>query len=111
MDATDEWTRTLIDLSNAARKAMKAVYLHTHINHSREITWVTAEAANFLYREGVTVRNQAVMLRGVNDTTEAQSDLMHDLVQLNIQPVSGVLSSWYHCSTNECASTTYTRVT
>lgn len=92
MDPTDKWTRTLIDLSNAARRATKAVFLHTHINHSREITWVTAAAADLLYREGVTVRNQAVLLRGINDTTEAQANLMHDLVQLNIQPVSRDMS-------------------
>lgn len=77
----------MIDLSNAARKNMKQLCLHTHINHSQEITWVTEEAANMLYREGVTIRNQSVLLRGINDTIEAQLKLMHDLIRLNITPV------------------------
>jgi L-lysine 2,3-aminomutase len=66
----------------------KQVCLHTHINHAREITWVTRNAANYLFEHGVIVRNQSVLLNGVNNTYEALSELIKTLSDINIQPVS-----------------------
>jgi lysine 2,3-aminomutase len=68
----------------------KQVCLHTHINHAKEITWVTRRAANYLFEHGVIVRNQSVLLKGVNNTYEALSDLIKTLTQINIQPVSSL---------------------
>ncbi|KAJ8115919.1 hypothetical protein OPT61_g2540 [Boeremia exigua] len=85
-DETDPWTNTLIELSNKGRDMAKQVCLHTHINHVNEITWVTREAANRLFKHGVIVRNQSVLLKGVNDTEEALSSLIHTLASMNIQP-------------------------
>ena len=65
----------------------KQVCLHTHINHVNEITWVTREAANHLFKHGVIVRNQSVLLKGVNDTEEDLSNLIGTLASMNIQPV------------------------
>lgn len=87
-DETDAWTNTLIDLSNKGRDMAKQVCLHTHINHVNEITWVTREAANRLFKHGVIVRNQSVLLNGVNDTKEDLSNLIQELASMNIQPVS-----------------------
>lgn len=64
----------------------KQVCLHTHINHANEITWITELAANKLFKHGVIVRNQAVLLKGVNDDFEALSDLIKKLSNINIQP-------------------------
>ncbi|KAJ4335561.1 hypothetical protein N0V95_008875 [Ascochyta clinopodiicola] len=64
----------------------KQVCLHTHINHVNEITWVTREAANRLFKHGVIVRNQSVLLKGVNDTKEDLSNLIETLASMNIQP-------------------------
>jgi len=57
-----------------------------HANHSRELVGPCAEALRRLVRGGVTVLNQAVLLRGVNDSVEAQFDLAHALVDLGIIP-------------------------
>ena len=64
----------------------KQVCLHTHINHANEITWVTEQAARKLFKHGVIVRNQSVLLKGVNDSTETLFDLITKLSNLNIQP-------------------------
>jgi len=40
------------------------------------------------------VRNQAVLLNGVNNTKEALSDLIQTLADINIQPVSHCPSSY-----------------
>jgi lysine 2,3-aminomutase len=86
----EPWTETLIHLSNLGRDLGKQVCLHTHINHPREITWVTKKAANYLFKHGVIVRNQAVLLKGVNNTFETLSELIQTLTKINIQPVSVV---------------------
>lgn len=84
----DPWTEALIELSQHGRKQGKQVCLHTHINHAREMTWVTKNAANYLFEHGVIVRNQSVLLNGVNSSYEALSELIKTLTDINIQPVS-----------------------
>jgi lysine 2,3-aminomutase len=64
----------------------KQVCLHTHINHAKEITWITRLAANKLFKHGVIVRNQSVLLNGVNNTFEDMSNLIKTLANINIQP-------------------------
>ena len=49
------------------RKRRKDVVVHTHFNHPNEITAITEEALGRLFEAGITVRNQAVLQRGVND--------------------------------------------
>jgi len=66
----------------------KQVCLHTHFNHPNEITWITKKAANKLFQEGVIVRNQSVLLKGVNDDHETMGKLIKNLADINIQPVS-----------------------
>lgn len=72
----------------------KQVCLHTHINHVNEVTWVTREAANRLFKHGVIVRNQSVLLKGINDTEKDLSDLIKTLASMNIQPVRTSPPSW-----------------
>ena len=66
----------------------KHVCVHTHINCKQEISWILRKGAQRLYEEGVTVRNQSVLLNGVNNTVEAMGELIHALGDLNIEPVS-----------------------
>lgn len=66
----------------------KQLAVHTHFNHPREFSWVSREAAQKLFAEGVVVRNQSVLLRGVNDDLETMSALIRELADNNIQPVS-----------------------
>ncbi|CAN9195405.1 unnamed protein product [Alternaria alternata] len=86
LDNSDPWVDSLIKVSNKGRGMGKQVCLHTHINHANEITWITELAANKLFKHGVIVRNQAVLLKGVNDDFEALSDLIKKLSNINIQP-------------------------
>lgn len=86
LDESDPWASTLIDLSNQGRRMAKQVCLHTHFNHPDEITWITKEAANKLFEHGVIVRNQSVLLKGVNDDRATMSSLIKALGDMNIQP-------------------------
>ncbi|MBE9528959.1 MAG: KamA family radical SAM protein [Proteobacteria bacterium] len=64
----------------------KAVYVPTHFNHNREITSVATDAVQALREAGITVNNQAVFLRGVNDSPDALEDLMNGLVRIGVNP-------------------------
>ena len=46
-----------------------------HANHAREFSPALREACSRLRTAGVTLLNQAVLLRGVNDSVEAQVEL------------------------------------
>lgn len=88
LDESDGWVGALIDVSNKAKRAGKAVALHTHFNHPNEISWITEQASQKLLEAGITVRNQTVLLRGVNDDIETMSSLIRKLADNNIIPVS-----------------------
>jgi len=62
------------------------MWLNTHFNHAREITPEAAEACDRLVRSGVPVNNQSVLLRGVNDSVEAQMELCHELLRIKVRP-------------------------
>jgi EF-P beta-lysylation protein EpmB len=61
-----------------------------HCNHAREIDQHLNAACKRLRATGVTLLNQAVLLRGVNDNTNAQVDLARALLH------SGVLPYYLH---------------
>ncbi|KAL8791584.1 MAG: hypothetical protein Q9195_005848 [Heterodermia aff. obscurata] len=86
IDPKDSWIDTVIDLSKRGRKMGKEVCVHTHINNKQEISWITRQGAQRLYEEGVPVRNQSVLLNGVNNTFDQLSDLVHALSELHIEP-------------------------
>ncbi|KAF2005175.1 kama family protein [Amniculicola lignicola CBS 123094] len=86
LDPHDTWTKALIDITNQGRQQGKHVCMHTHFNHPAEISWVTEEAAKKLFATGVIVRNQSVLLKGVNDSAEIMGGLIRKLSDLNIQP-------------------------
>lgn len=88
VDPADEWTKALIRVSDNTRKAGKHMALHTHFNHPNEISWVTEKASLRLLQAGVTVRNQTVLLRNVNDNVATMSALIRKLADMVIQPVS-----------------------
>ncbi len=63
-------------LAQKARSRGVSLALHTHANHARQITPLVARAAKALLDLGFRdVRNQAVLLRGVNATRDDQLDL------------------------------------
>ena len=66
--------------------------VHTHINHVQSVTPLVAEAARAVLDAGFRdVRNQGVLLRGVNTTPEALLDLCFAL-----QGEAGVLPYYFY---------------
>ncbi len=82
----DAWVEALEALVEHGRKLGKEVALHTHFNHPREITAMTAEAMQRLFAAGVKVRNQSVLIRGVNDDPDTMTMLVRRLSWINVQP-------------------------
>ncbi len=64
----------------------KTIYLPTHFNHAREITPLARRAVLAIREAGITVNNQTVLLRGVNDSVSAIEDLMNGLVRIGVNP-------------------------
>lgn len=87
LDSSDRWVSAVIDISNKAKRAGKAMAWHTHFNHPNEMSWISAAASQKLFEEGVMVRNQTVLLRGVNDDLATMSTLIRVLADNKIFPV------------------------
>jgi lysine 2,3-aminomutase len=62
------------------------IWLNTHFNHVREITPEAAKACDRLLRSGIPINNQSVLLRGINDSVEAQTKLCHGLLKIKVRP-------------------------
>lgn len=90
LDKNDKWVDAMIAISDKAKKAGKTMALHTHFNHPNEISWITRKACQKLFEAGVMVRNQAVLLRGVNDNVDTMSRLLRELADMAVFPVSEV---------------------
>lgn len=57
-----------------------------HVNHANELTPSACAALERLRECGATLLNQAVLLRGVNDTLEAQEQLAETLFDAGVLP-------------------------
>jgi lysine 2,3-aminomutase len=82
----DAWTDALTNVVEHGRKLHKEVVLHTHFNHPREITTITKAAMDKLFERGITVRNQSVLQRQVNDSVETMTLLCRRLGYVNVHP-------------------------
>lgn len=82
----DEWLDAATRVVDLGRKLHKEVVIHTHFNHPNEITGITARAMNRLFERGIFVRNQSVLIRGVNDTPETMKLLVKRLGHLHVHP-------------------------
>ncbi len=82
----DDWFGALVEVVKRGRTMAKDVVLHTHFNHPNEITAITKRAMDRLHSEGVVVRNQSVLQRGVNDGVESMQLLVKRLAYVNVQP-------------------------
>lgn len=80
------WTDAITHISDQARRMGKAIAIHTHFNHPSEITDFTARALNLLYSRHVDVRNQSVLLQGVNNDVDTLASLNRTLAYLNVRP-------------------------
>lgn len=64
----------------------KTLYIPTHFNHANEITDLSEKAVRCIRSAGITVNNQTVFLKGVNDTVKDLEDLMNGLVRIGVNP-------------------------
>lgn len=60
--------------------------IQCHFNNENEISSESQKAALALYQSGVMIRNQTVLLEGVNSTVELQKNLIERLISSGIQP-------------------------
>lgn len=64
----------------------KSIIIVTQFNHHKEITKEAKQAIASLNEAGLTVRNQAVLLKGVNDHPKELAKLMNGLVNAGVHP-------------------------
>ncbi len=76
-------TEALLKLLASTR--LQVIFV-THINHANEIDQTLRHAMTKLKQAGVTLLNQSVLLKGVNDNVEAQVALSEALFDAGIQP-------------------------
>jgi lysine 2,3-aminomutase len=81
-----EWFSALCEVVERGRKLRKEVVVHTHFNHANEITDITEEALGRMFEAGITVRNQTVLQRGVNDDPISMRTLVRRLSYINVHP-------------------------
>jgi len=79
----DRMTDRLIDLMRSSRLTPIMV---VHANHPQELQNDCAQALKKIVQAGITVLNQAVLLKGVNDSIEPLEQLCERLVDLGVIP-------------------------
>jgi lysine 2,3-aminomutase len=70
----------------AMLKKFHPLYVNTHFNHPREITPEAAAACAELADAGISLGNQTVLLKGVNDNTGVMKRLFQKLIQIRVRP-------------------------
>ncbi|MFP4478629.1 MAG: KamA family radical SAM protein [Candidatus Izemoplasmatales bacterium] len=64
----------------------KEIIIVTQFNHPREITDQAKKAAFALKNIGCSIRNQAVLLKGINDDSKTMAELLNLLTSIGIHP-------------------------
>jgi lysine 2,3-aminomutase len=85
---SDEVRAGMERLATTARSRGVSIAIHTHVNNVQSVTPLVAKAARAMLDAGVRdVRNQGVLLRGVNDSATALLDLCFALLdEASIMP-------------------------
>lgn len=78
--------RVDVGLLRLLRSSPLTPILVVHANHPQEVIGDCADALQELVRSGITTLNQAVLLRGVNDSTEVLAELCERLIDLGVIP-------------------------
>ncbi|RMF41075.1 MAG: EF-P beta-lysylation protein EpmB [Planctomycetota bacterium] len=78
--------RVTDSLLAALRTWERGLFVVLHVNHANEIDAEVEWAVQRLRRAGAVLLNQAVLLRGVNDSAEVQVELCRRLVNLQVIP-------------------------
>jgi lysine 2,3-aminomutase len=78
---TDDARASVKRMAGLARKRGVNLAIHTHVNTAHQVTPLNAKAATTMLELGVRdVRNQGVLMRGVNNSAEALLDLCFALL-------------------------------
>ncbi len=64
----------------------KQLYLVTQFNHPRELTAEAKAVIKIFIKAGVVLRNQTVLLRGVNDDPQVLGQLLRELTAVGVSP-------------------------
>ena len=78
--------RVNTDLLDTLRDSRLQPVMVVHANHPHEIAGDCAQALRTLVRSGVPTLNQAVLLRGINDSVETLAALCEQLVDVGVMP-------------------------
>ncbi len=70
----------------AMLKKYHPLFLNTHFNHPKEITEDSARACAMLADAGISLGNQTVLMRGVNDCAKVMMKLVRGLVKIRVKP-------------------------
>lgn len=62
------------------------VYLNTQFNHPKEVTPEAHKAVDMLTKSGVVVRDQTVLLKGINNNHHIMKKLMQELLRIKVAP-------------------------
>ncbi|MGD9762034.1 MAG: KamA family radical SAM protein [Candidatus Izemoplasmatales bacterium] len=65
---------------------VKEIIIVTHFNHAKEITEEAVLAIKALKEIGISVINQTVLLKGINDHSEVLAELLSKLTKVGIHP-------------------------
>ena len=79
-------TDNLVTVLDNHQDATHPIFLVTHFNHPREIATENIEVIAKLVRAGVVIRNQSVLLRGVNDNVATLTQLFKSLTNIRVVP-------------------------
>lgn len=64
----------------------KQIIIVTHFNHPNEITEASRDAVRRLIEAGCPVRNQTVLLKGINDDSRVLAELLNGLTSAGVLP-------------------------
>lgn len=81
-----KWVSALETVCQTGRERMKEVCIHTHFSTENEMSAWTLAAMQELVNRGIKVRNQSVLIRGVNNSFDVMYRTIKKLSYLNIQP-------------------------
>lgn len=81
----DEGFLSLIQRSKNRNKGLKVILVF-HINHANEISLALRKKCELLQAEGVLLLNQSVLLKDINDDSDALCELSESLIDAGILP-------------------------
>ena len=79
-------TDTLIEVFTRYMDSTHPIFIVTHFNHPNEIALESIAALAKLIDAGIVVRNQSVLLRGVNDNAQTLERLFKQLTNVRVVP-------------------------